>query len=41
VNEEADGVRWVQPEELDGLDIHPSMREQIGHYLARNYPYLG
>ncbi|MFD1660167.1 NUDIX hydrolase [Streptomyces caeni] len=41
VNDEADGVRWVLPEELDGLDIHASMREQIGHYLSGNYPYLG
>jgi 8-oxo-dGTP pyrophosphatase MutT (NUDIX family) len=41
VNDEADGVRWVLPEEPDGLDIHASMREQIGHYLSRNYPYLG
>lgn len=41
VNDEADGVRWVRPEELDDLDIHPSMREQIGHYLSGNYPYLG
>jgi hypothetical protein len=41
VNDEADGVRWVYPEELDGLDIHASMREQIGHYLSGNYRYLG
>lgn len=41
VNEEADGVRWVSPVELHDLDIHPSMREQIGHYLTGGYPYLG
>ncbi|MDI6411134.1 MULTISPECIES: NUDIX hydrolase [Streptomyces] len=41
VNEEADDVRWVKPDELDKLDIHPSMHEQIGHYLAGTYPYLG
>ncbi|WUK79054.1 hypothetical protein OG996_10665 [Streptomyces sp. NBC_00366] len=41
MNDEADGVRWVLPEELDGLDIHASMREQIGHYLSGAYPYLG
>ncbi|MEZ0064969.1 8-oxo-dGTP pyrophosphatase MutT (NUDIX family) [Streptacidiphilus sp. MAP12-20] len=41
INDEADGVRWVHPEHLDGLDIHPSMRQQIGNYLAGNYPYLG
>jgi 8-oxo-dGTP pyrophosphatase MutT (NUDIX family) len=41
VNDEADGVRWVLPEQLHDLDIHPSMREQIGHYLSGSYPYLG
>lgn len=41
VNEEADGVRWVHPDGLGALDIHPSMHEQIGHYLAGAYPYLG
>jgi 8-oxo-dGTP pyrophosphatase MutT (NUDIX family) len=41
VNEEADGVSWVLPRELDGYDIHPSMRQQIGDYLSGKYPYLG
>ncbi|MBT0774146.1 NUDIX domain-containing protein [Kineosporia sp. J2-2] len=41
INDEADGVRWVNPEHLTDLDIHPSMHEQIGHYLAGTYPYLG
>jgi len=41
VNDEADGVRWVRPDDLDEYDIHPSMREQIGHYLSGQYPYLG
>lgn len=41
VNEEADGVRWALPDELSEIDIHPSMHEQIGHYLAGTYPYLG
>ncbi|MEV7964747.1 hypothetical protein AB0O34_02040 [Sphaerisporangium sp. NPDC088356] len=41
INEEADGVRWVNPDSLDEPDIHPSMHEQIGHYLAGIYPYLG
>lgn len=40
VNDEADGVRWVQPGSLGDLDIHPSMHEQIGHFLADTYPYL-
>jgi 8-oxo-dGTP pyrophosphatase MutT (NUDIX family) len=33
-NEEADAVRWVRPGELDALDIHPRMRQQLGDYLA-------
>ncbi|MFI1868559.1 NUDIX hydrolase [Streptomyces jumonjinensis] len=41
VNDEADGVRWVRPEDFGTLDIHPSMHEQIGHYLTGDYPYLG
>ncbi len=41
VNDEADGVRWVAPEDLGTLDIHPSMHEQIGHYLTGTYPHLG
>ncbi|MFI5779611.1 NUDIX hydrolase [Nocardia sp. NPDC051570] len=41
INDEADEVAFVSPEELDRYDIHPSMRQQIGHYLSGNYPYLG
>lgn len=41
INDEADGVRYVQPNDLDEYDIHPSMRQQIGDYLAGTYPYLG
>ncbi|MFC4034185.1 NUDIX hydrolase [Streptomyces polygonati] len=41
INDEADGVRWVQPDDLDAYDIHASMRQQIGDYLAGTYPYLG
>lgn len=41
VNDEADGVRWVHPNGLGTLDIHPSMHEQIDHYLAGTYPHLG
>jgi 8-oxo-dGTP pyrophosphatase MutT (NUDIX family) len=40
VNDEADGVRWIQSADLDQYDIHPSMRQQIGDYLAGR-PYLG
>ncbi len=41
INDEADGVRFVQPAELGQYDIHPSMRQQIGDYFAGTYPYLG
>lgn len=41
INDEADGVRWVHPRDLDDYDIHPSMRQQIGDYLSGKYPYLG
>ncbi|MCD9141456.1 NUDIX hydrolase [Streptomyces albireticuli] len=41
VNDEADGVRWALPDDLAALDIHPSMHEQIGHYLSGAYPYVG
>lgn len=40
INDEADGVRWVLPAHLDSLDIHPSMRRQIGHYLDGTYPHV-
>jgi mutator protein MutT len=40
-NDEADAVRWIAPDDLGSFDIHPSMHEQIGHYLAGTYPYLG
>ncbi|MEV1011163.1 NUDIX domain-containing protein [Streptomyces sp. NPDC049881] len=40
VNAEADGVRYVRPADLDRYDIHPSMRRQIGDYLAGTYPPL-
>lgn len=33
-NDEASDARWVRVEELDALDIHPRMRQQIGDYLA-------
>ncbi|MBY8863454.1 NUDIX domain-containing protein [Nocardia sp. CA2R105] len=41
INDEADGVAFVQPEDLDDYDIHPSMRQQISDFLSGNYPYLG
>ena len=35
-------VSWVARDELDGLQIHPSMRLRIDHYFeGREQPYLG
>ncbi|QFU94073.1 NUDIX domain-containing protein [Amycolatopsis sp. YIM 10] len=40
---ETKAVRWVEPSDLDGLNIHPSMRLRIDHGLdpSRTGPYLG
>ncbi|MEU4672445.1 NUDIX domain-containing protein [Amycolatopsis sp. NPDC023774] len=40
---ETKAVRWVPPADLDGLNIHPSMRLRIDHALdtGRTSPYLG
>jgi hypothetical protein len=39
---ETSEVRFVAPQELDGLNIHPSMRLRIDHYLQRrSAPYIG
>jgi 8-oxo-dGTP pyrophosphatase MutT (NUDIX family) len=40
INDEADGVVWALPAELDDLDIHPSMRRQIGHFLTGAQPFV-
>lgn len=42
-NTETKAVRWVNPSELDHLNIHPSMRMRIEHALDpnRTQPYLG
>ncbi|MFE9538509.1 NUDIX domain-containing protein [Streptomyces sp. NPDC006691] len=40
---ESKEVRWVDPADLDDLDIHPSMRLRITHGLdeTRQEPYIG
>jgi ADP-ribose pyrophosphatase YjhB (NUDIX family) len=40
-SEESTEVLWAEPEALDGLDIHPSIRLRIGHGLdgGRSAPY--
>ncbi len=41
-SEETSEVRYVGRSELDSLDIHPSIRLRIGHYLEeRTEPYFG
>lgn len=36
-------VRWVEPQAITGLNVHPSMRMRIDHALdsGRTTPYLG
>ncbi|AYG82802.1 RNA pyrophosphohydrolase [Streptomyces hundungensis] len=40
---ESKEVRWVDPADLDDLNIHPSMRLRIRHGLddSRRQPYIG
>lgn len=40
---ETKAIRWVEPTELNTLNIHPSMRLRIDHALdnSRISPYLG
>ncbi|AEH10994.1 MULTISPECIES: NUDIX hydrolase [Protofrankia] len=40
---ESKEVRWVDPSDLDRLEIHPSMRLRIAHGLdtTRTEPYIG
>lgn len=41
-SDESKEVAWVAPAELDRLEIHPSMRMRIQHYLDRRpSPYIG
>lgn len=41
-SDETSEVRFVEPAELDRLDIHPSIRLRIQHYLEDlGEPYLG
>lgn len=42
-NSETKAVRWVSPDRIAGLNIHPSMRMRIDHALdeSRTSPYLG
>jgi 8-oxo-dGTP pyrophosphatase MutT (NUDIX family) len=40
VNDEASDVRWVTPDELGQLDIHPTMRRQLDAWLSEQPPHV-
>jgi 8-oxo-dGTP pyrophosphatase MutT (NUDIX family) len=37
---EASEVRWVEPDDLDELDIHPAIRRRIDHGLGGQPPHV-
>jgi 8-oxo-dGTP pyrophosphatase MutT (NUDIX family) len=39
-NDEASDVRWVAPDDLPQLDIHPTQWRQLRHYLNGDYPHV-
>lgn len=40
-SDESSEVRWVEPEAIEKLPIHPSMLLRIRHGLNEDVPYLG
>ncbi|MFC6881947.1 MULTISPECIES: NUDIX hydrolase [Actinomadura] len=38
--EEASAVRWVDPPDLGGYDIHPALRRRINHGLNSDTPHV-
>ena len=39
---ESSEVVWINPTEVTNLQMHPTMRQRINHFLeARTQPYLG
>lgn len=39
---ETSEVRFLDPADLDALNVHPSIRLRVGHYLERRAaPYIG
>lgn len=39
---ESSDVQWIPPSDLATLDMHPSMRQRIQHYLdRREQPFIG
>ncbi|MEB3023995.1 NUDIX hydrolase [[Mycobacterium] crassicus] len=42
IDHESTDIAWTAPADIDALDMHPSMRLRIQHYLEhRPNPYLG
>ncbi|SIN17079.1 Putative MutT/NUDIX-like protein [Mycobacteroides abscessus subsp. abscessus] len=42
IDHESTDIAWTAPDEIPNLDMHPSMRLRIEHYLQhRDGPYLG
>ncbi|GAA4179322.1 NUDIX domain-containing protein [Streptosporangium oxazolinicum] len=39
-NNEASDVRWVAPQDLPALDIHPTQWRQLNDYLNGAYPHI-
>ncbi len=38
--DEASEVRWVDPGDLDGYEIHPALRRRIRHGLIGTVPHV-
>ena len=42
IDHESTDIAWIAPDDIPNLDMHPSMRLRIEHYLQhRDRPYLG
>lgn len=42
IDHESTDIAWTSPDDIATLNMHPSMRLRISHYLeARTSPYLG
>ncbi|MEV0353991.1 NUDIX domain-containing protein [Nonomuraea sp. NPDC050680] len=39
-NDEASDVRWVEPDELHTLDIHPTQWRQLSDYLEQKHSHV-
>lgn len=38
---ESSSVVWANTQDLDGYEMHPSMRQRVAHALGDNSPYIG